>query len=795
MRQRSSCDSRDASWELAPNAFSELLERPNECEAEACLCPKGKKHVAADLTANNTSSVLIVNGVEDLINSDIPKKNLEKDRRVIEGGREVSNPRASSLACSLESLRDLLWVLRRKWSLLLCNLCGSMAVHRGCANLCEADAFFECESCTITSYEDAAVGDQAGTSKNKIHGSAKRGKKKRGVSWKNGISTKVKKKEYQQGNNRIQEPAALMVQEESSRSHSDDDDDEDVIVVVDDDDDDDDVVLVNYIPSQPSVRIAAQQEDNLILTMDGSSISVLKLEQRPDAPDALRDVRVVGDVNVRAISPPRTARTKHFVEVAGIPQEPQAIVLYGSHSLLRSSDRIKPRSGDWVVTIDFLQEAANTSLSSGSNACEIMPVIQNVHSLASGASPWNTQPTPPAPQQQMWNSDFSEARPWVGPSAYKQPPVETTKLQQNIDSSASLKTSLDLLFHMGDTSSPLQRISLKPGTNMVDIMRGLRCCVVDSNGVIVQSDALLTPQEVMSSDSTNTTAFSQLSSGCNNNESSSVVIKQPNETTTTQDINQQWVNSSLVTLAPSHPGLPNYSDQSLHFHSNAKKGRTNQPLYCLDRTTVHVVEAVCDEYTSIHSAKENSASIGSHDGHYPFNLHAPMGSPCFSHWTRPGSSGGANKSLVAANVITLLIPPQSPFTSHRDFTLPGLYPTSHRDFTLPGLYPTSHHDFTLPGLYPTSHHDFTLPGLYPTSHRDFTLLGLYPTSHHDFTLPGLYPTSHHDSRCRNTLAYLFPTHACLTTTSPPSGHQQHQPVTLKSKGWMTKYLNIDVLYP
>nr|CAD7408373.1 unnamed protein product [Timema poppensis] len=411
-----------------------------------------------------------------------------------------------------------------------------MAVHRGCANLCEADALFECESCTITSYKDAAVGDQAGTSKNKIHGSAKRGKKKRGVSWKNGISTKIKKKEYQQGNNRIEEPAALMVQEESLRSHSDDDDDdddEDVIVVVDDDDDDDDddVVLVNYIPSQPSVRIAAQQEDNLILTMDGSSISVLKLEQRSDAPDALRDVRVVGDVNVRAISPPHTARTKHFVEVAGIPQEPQA--------------------------------------------CEIMPVIQNVHSLASGASPWNTQPTSPAPQQQLWNSDFSEARPWVGPSAYKQPPVESTKLQQNVDPSGSLKTSIDLLFHMGDTSSPLQRISLKPGTNMVDIMRGLRCCVVDGNGVIIQSDALLTPQEVMSSDSTNTTAFSQLSSGCNNDDSSFVVLKQPtmaqSETTSTQD-NQQWVNSSLVTLAPSHPGLPNYSDQSLHFHSTAKKG-------------------------------------------------------------------------------------------------------------------------------------------------------------------------------------------------------------------------------
>nr|CAD7460361.1 unnamed protein product [Timema tahoe] len=177
-------------------------------------------------------------------------------------------------------------------------------------------------------------------------------------------------------------------------------------------------------------------------------------------------------------------------------------------------------------------------------------------------------------------------------------------------------------------------------------------------------------------------------------------------------------------------------------------GRATQPFYCLDCSTVHVVEAVRDELTSIHSAKENSASIGSRDGHYPSNLHAPMGSPYFSHWTRPGSSGGyltrANKSSFAANIITLLIPPQSPFTSHRDFTLAGIYPTSHRDLTLPGIYPTSHRDLTLPGLYPTSHRDLTLPGLYPTSHRDFTLPGRYPTSHRDFTLPGRYPTSHRD---------------------------------------------------
>nr|CAD7461238.1 unnamed protein product [Timema tahoe] len=35
-------------------------------------------------------------------------------------------------------------------------------------------------------------------------------------------------------------------------------------------------------------------------------------------------------------------------------------------------------------------------------------------------------------------------------------------------------------------------------------------------------------------------------------------------------------------------------------------GRATHPLYCLDRSTVHVLEAVRDELTSIHSSKENS---------------------------------------------------------------------------------------------------------------------------------------------------------------------------------------------
>nr|CAD7393582.1 unnamed protein product [Timema cristinae] len=43
------------------------------------------------------------------------------------------------------------------------------------------------------------------------------------------------------------------------------------------------------------------------------------------------------------------------------------VALRGPHSLLMSSDRMKPRSGDWAIAIDFLQEATTNPLSSGSN--------------------------------------------------------------------------------------------------------------------------------------------------------------------------------------------------------------------------------------------------------------------------------------------------------------------------------------------------------------------------------------------------------------------------------------------
>ena len=38
------CLRRDASWELVPNAFGELLERHLVCDVRYCLCSQGRSH-------------------------------------------------------------------------------------------------------------------------------------------------------------------------------------------------------------------------------------------------------------------------------------------------------------------------------------------------------------------------------------------------------------------------------------------------------------------------------------------------------------------------------------------------------------------------------------------------------------------------------------------------------------------------------------------------------------------------------------------------------------------------------
>nr|CAD7453350.1 unnamed protein product [Timema tahoe] len=69
-----------------------------------------------------------------------------------------------------------------------------------------------------------------------------------------------------------------------------------------------------------------------------------------------------------SLSDPLSPSMQDFTDdESDISSDLEAVVLRISHSSLMSSDRMKPRLGDWAVTINFLREAAITSLSSGSN--------------------------------------------------------------------------------------------------------------------------------------------------------------------------------------------------------------------------------------------------------------------------------------------------------------------------------------------------------------------------------------------------------------------------------------------
>ncbi|KAF3429958.1 hypothetical protein E2986_01232 [Frieseomelitta varia] len=75
--------SQDASWELVPNAFQELLYRHDQCDASICLCPKGRKYTS----------------------------------------------------------------FNAKWELALCRICGSQGIHMACGQLKWANPIWECKEC------------------------------------------------------------------------------------------------------------------------------------------------------------------------------------------------------------------------------------------------------------------------------------------------------------------------------------------------------------------------------------------------------------------------------------------------------------------------------------------------------------------------------------------------------------------------------------------------------------------------------------------------------------------------
>nr|CAD7446524.1 unnamed protein product [Timema bartmani] len=177
-------------------------------------------------------------------------------------------------------------------------------------------------------------------------------------------------------------------------------------------------------------------------------------------------------------------------------------------------------------------------------------------------------------------------------------------------------------------------------------------------------------------------------------------------------------------------------------------GRATHPLYCLDRSTVHVLEAVRDELTSIHSSKENSclywlpvSQSGSASQPWPINGVTHLGAPPI------------RKSLL--NCLML--------RKSNLFNPPSRHPhhTSHRDSRCQDFL-MFHRDSRCRNFL-MFHRDSRCRN-FLMFHRDSRCRN-FLMFHRDSRCRNILPF-HRDYRCRNTLADLFPTHACLTTMSP-----------------------------
>nr|CAD7459562.1 unnamed protein product [Timema tahoe] len=198
------------------------------------------------------------------------------------------------------------------------------------------------------------------------------------------------------------------------------------------------------------------------------------------------------------------------------------------------------------------------------------------------------------------------------------------------------------------------------------------------------------------------------------------------------------------------------------------QSRVTQPLYCLDRSTVHVVEDVRDECTSIHSAKENSASIGSRDGHYPSNFACTNGKPLFLPldkarqqwrvfntvipWSRDQSASqtrsvaSGNHTYTKERINRRLKQVSSLFSFQRNPPSPPTATLRCRDSTLPPTATLRCRDSTLPPTATLRCRDSTLPPTATSRCRDFLMF------HRDSRCRNIL-SFHRDSRCRNILPF------------------------------------------
>nr|CAD7265214.1 unnamed protein product [Timema shepardi] len=160
-------DKKDASWELAPNAFMELLERPDECSKEHCLCPKGKKHNVDDTQLSYYTDTISGRLGYTTTSMNGPSEHFHPNNTTDPGILRVAPiptfcndfPAAKIFSEKEETLH--LSPSLPRWELLLCNLCGHKARHKRCLNRTGPNDVYECKDCTTPSLEPASTAKAA----------------------------------------------------------------------------------------------------------------------------------------------------------------------------------------------------------------------------------------------------------------------------------------------------------------------------------------------------------------------------------------------------------------------------------------------------------------------------------------------------------------------------------------------------------------------------------------------------------------------------------------------------------
>ncbi|XP_023706470.1 uncharacterized protein LOC111863895 isoform X2 [Cryptotermes secundus] len=227
----------DASWELVPNAFQELLHRHNRCDAKQCLCPKGRVH-------------------------------------------EMTGTR---------------------WELVLCKYCGSQGIHIGCGLLKWVNPEWVCDECNTMleqaqRQDDTDSEEETAPSPSSFNQPAPKRKRRyyrgfggpRRSRCRNDRAIASSSDPLPSSSQNLETPDSQSVTCDPESPPS-------PFAVIEISDDDDVVEILDE--NEPPSKRSTQDNSGMVLSSDGVAIPVVKVTSIPAASDG-QNICVVGGLNV-----------------------------------------------------------------------------------------------------------------------------------------------------------------------------------------------------------------------------------------------------------------------------------------------------------------------------------------------------------------------------------------------------------------------------------------------------------------------------------------------------------------